>query len=185
LETLAKYNFCITYKKGIENARADALSRRSDFISKTDRKEALLKEGEDGLEYSREIATVFKVIKNPLLKQRIKDAYLRDARAQRAFAILHKDSFFLNKNGLIRFRRMVYLLEKIRKEFTKELYKELTTRHLKNEKTRDVVVACYYFPFIIKMVERVVKKCDIYQKAKTVRKALYSLLKLPNTLKEL
>jgi hypothetical protein len=80
---------------------------------------------------------------------------------------------------------MVYLLKKIRKEFTKELYKELTTRHFGNEKTRDVVAACYYFPFIIRMVERVVKECDICQRAKIVRRALYSLLKLPNTFKEL
>jgi hypothetical protein len=120
-----------------------------------------------------------------LLEQQIKDAYLRDARARRAFATPHKDSFSLNKNGLIRFKGMVYLLEKIRKEFTKKLYKELTTRHLGNEKTRDVVAARYYFPFIIRMVERVVKECDICQRAKTVRRALYSLLKLLNTLKKL
>jgi hypothetical protein len=56
---------------------------------------------------------------------------------------------------------MVYFLEKIRKEFTKELYKELTTKHLSNKKTRDVVAARYYFPFIIRIVERVVKECDI------------------------
>jgi hypothetical protein len=120
-----------------------------------------LKRGENGLEYSREIATVFKVVKDPLLERRIKDAYLKDARARRALATLYRDSFSLNKSGLIRFKGMVYFLEKIRKEFIKELYKELTTRHFRNEKTRDVVAARYYFPFIIRMVERVVKECDI------------------------
>jgi hypothetical protein len=59
----------------------------------------------------------------------------------------------LNKTGLIRFKEMVYLLEQIRKEFTKELYKELTTKHLGIKKTKDTVVACYYFPFIKRMVE--------------------------------
>jgi hypothetical protein len=146
----------------MENAKANALSQRSDFISKTDRKEALFKKGESSLKYSREIATVFKVIKDPLLKQQIKDVYLKDARARHAFATLYKESFFLNKNRLIRFKRMVYFLKKIRKEFTKKLYKELTTRHFRNEKTRDVVATRYYFPFIIRMVERVVKECDIY-----------------------
>jgi hypothetical protein len=134
----------------MENARADALSQRSDFISKTDRKEALLKEGEKGLEYSKEIATVFEVVKNPLLKQRIKDAYLRDARARRAFATLHRDLFFLDESGLIRFRRMVYFLKKIRKEFTKELCKELTTRHLTKRKDKGCSSSALLLPLYYK-----------------------------------
>jgi hypothetical protein len=56
---------------------------------------------------------------------------------------------------------VVYLLERIRKEFTKELYKELTTRHLRIKKTRDTVAACYYFPSIKRVVEQVVKEYDI------------------------
>jgi hypothetical protein len=69
--------------------------------------------------------------------------------------------FMLNKTRLIRYKGVVYLLERIRKEFTKELYKELTTRHLRIKKTRDAVTACYYFPFIKKIVKQVIKKCDI------------------------
>ena len=83
---MAKYNFRIAYRKGTKNAKADALSRRSDFISKTDRKEALLKEGENSLEYSSEIATVYEVIKDLAIKQRIKDMYLRDTKVCRAMA---------------------------------------------------------------------------------------------------
>ena len=56
---------------------------------------------------------------------------------------------------------MVYLLKEIRKLFVKELYKEKTVRHFKIEKTKKVVIAYYYFPFIRRMVERVVKECDI------------------------
>jgi hypothetical protein len=67
----------------------------------------------------------------------------------------------LNKARLIRFKRIVYLLKQIRKEFIKELYKELTTRHLRIKKTRDAVAACYYFPFIKKIVKQVVKKYNI------------------------
>jgi hypothetical protein len=48
---LAKYNFRITYRKGSKNARADALSQRTDYIGKTVKKETLLKEGDDYLEY--------------------------------------------------------------------------------------------------------------------------------------
>jgi glutamate racemase len=80
---------------------------------------------------------------------------------------------------------MVYFLKQIRKEFTKELYKELTTRHLRIKKTKDVVAACYYFPFIKRIVKQVVKECNICQKAKTLRKHLYRLLKLLDTPLEL
>ena len=69
LKTLAKYNFRIAYKKGTENAKADALSRRSDFIGKTDKRKALLKERENSLEYSSKIAMVYKVVEDPLIKQ--------------------------------------------------------------------------------------------------------------------
>jgi hypothetical protein len=69
--------------------------------------------------------------------------------------------FALNKTRLIRYRRVVYLLEQIRREFTKELYKEPTTRHLRIKKTRDAVAACYYFPFIKRIVKQVVKEYNI------------------------
>jgi hypothetical protein len=78
---LAKYNFRITYRKGTENAKANALSKRSDFISKTNRKEALLKEGDLRLKYSSKIAIVFKVVKDLTIKEQIKEAYYKDTSA--------------------------------------------------------------------------------------------------------
>jgi hypothetical protein len=99
-------------------------------------------------------------------KQRIKDAYLRNistqhAKAERQEANRGRLMFVLNKTRLIRYKGIVYFLKQIRKEFTKELHKELTTRHLKIKKTRDAVVACYYFPSIKRIVKQVVKECDI------------------------
>jgi hypothetical protein len=138
------------------------------------------------LEYSNKIATIFKVVKDPMIKQQIKDAYLRDISAQRARAEKQEANkgklmFVLDETGLIRYKGVVYLLEQIRKEFTKELHKELITGHLRIKKTRDAVAACYYFPFIKRIVEQVVKEYDICQKAKALRKHLYKLLKLLDT----
>jgi hypothetical protein len=67
----------------------------------------------------------------------------------------------LNKTRLIKYKEVVYLLERIRKEFTKELYKELITRYFRIKKTRDIVVACYYFFFIKRIVKQVVKEYNI------------------------
>ena len=57
---------------------------------------------------------------------------------------------------------MVYFPESIKKLFVKELHKALTLRHLGIKKTRDKVAECYYFPLIIKIIERVVKECKVY-----------------------
>ena len=114
MKTLAKYNFRIAYKKGKENARADALSRRLDFISKTDKRKALLKEGKNSLEYSSEIAMVYKVVEDPLIKQRIKNVYKGDTRAQCALTNKH-EFFYTDELGLIRFKGIVYLLKSIKK----------------------------------------------------------------------
>ena len=49
-ETLAAYNFTIAYCKGSENARADALSRRTDYVSpKEERPRAILKKTDAGI----------------------------------------------------------------------------------------------------------------------------------------
>jgi hypothetical protein len=91
----------------------------------------------------------------------------------------------LDKTRLIRFKGVVYLPKKVKKEFVKEIYKEPTVRHLRIDKTKEAVTACYYFPFISRIMERIVKKYDICNKSRTMTYKLYRLLMLLSTLKEL
>jgi len=57
-ETLARYNFIIQYQKGSENARADALSRRPDYVENEKPKHhAILRKTADGLTYHTTAAT--------------------------------------------------------------------------------------------------------------------------------
>jgi hypothetical protein len=91
----------------------------------------------------------------------------------------------LNKTGLIRFKGIVYLLEKLRKEFVKKIYKELLVRHLGINKTREAVTVCYYFSFISRIVKKVVKEYNIYNKSRAATHKPYKLLMLLLTLKEL
>jgi hypothetical protein len=86
---------------------------------------------------------------------------------------------------LIRFKGIVYLLKKLRKEFVKEIHKELLVRHLRINKTREVVVACYYFLFISRIVKKVVKEYNIYNKSRAATHKPYRLLMLLLILKEL
>ncbi len=74
------YNFTITYRKGLENARADALSRRQDYSGKpTERPRAILKEGEGGIEYNHELLATISVVEDDELEKRLKNAYAKDA----------------------------------------------------------------------------------------------------------
>jgi hypothetical protein len=86
---------------------------------------------------------------------------------------------------LIRFRKIVYLLKKLRKEFVKEIHKELLVEHLGINKTKEAVAACYYFLSISRIVERVGKECNIYNKSKATTHKPYRLLMLLLTLKKL
>jgi hypothetical protein len=96
-----------------------------------------------------------------------------------------KLGFVLDKTSLIRFKGVVYLPKKIRKEFVKEIYKELLVRHLGINKTRKAVTTCYYFPSISRIAERVVKECDVCNKSRAATHKPYRLLMSLLTLKEL
>jgi hypothetical protein len=107
------------------------------------------------------------------------------ARLQKYKENRRKPRFILDKTRLIRFREIVYLPKKVKRKFVKEIYKELLIRHLKINKTREAVAACYYFPFISKIAKKVVKECDICNKSRLTMHKLYKLLISLLTPKEL
>jgi hypothetical protein len=116
--------------------------------------------------------------------------YKRDAKACIAKKQKHKENkgkleFVLDKTRLVKFKKVIYLLKKIKKEFVKEIYKELLVRHLRINKTREAVATRYYFLFISKIVKRVVKECNMCNKSRLAMHKLYKLLMLLLTLKEL
>ncbi|KFZ16177.1 hypothetical protein V501_02352, partial [Pseudogymnoascus sp. VKM F-4519 (FW-2642)] len=105
-ETLAAYNFTITYRKGSENARADALSRRTDYVGpKEERPRAILKKTDAGMQYNELLATIA-IVEDSELEQRLKDAYATDETAKRT---LNKaeGNFSIDEQGLIRFKGLV------------------------------------------------------------------------------
>ncbi|KFY32643.1 hypothetical protein V493_00008 [Pseudogymnoascus sp. VKM F-4281 (FW-2241)] len=80
-ETLAAYNFTIAYRKGSDNARADALSRRTDYIGpKEERPRAILKETDAGMQYNELLATIA-MVEDSELEERLKKAYATDTQA--------------------------------------------------------------------------------------------------------
>ena len=78
-----EYNFVISYYKGLKNARADALSKWTNYVSyKQERPRAILKESAKGLAYNELLATIV-VVEDTELEGRLKKAYAIDEYAKR------------------------------------------------------------------------------------------------------
>ncbi|KFY86131.1 hypothetical protein V498_07592 [Pseudogymnoascus sp. VKM F-4517 (FW-2822)] len=107
-ETLAAYNFTITYRKGSENARADALSRRTDYIGpKQERPRAILKKTDAGIQYNELLATI-SIVEDTELEKRLKKAYATDECAKRVLNKVDGD-FAIDEQELIRYKGLVHL----------------------------------------------------------------------------
>jgi hypothetical protein len=80
---LSTYNFRIIYRKGSKNAKADALSRRSDYISQNIYKTYIIfrQEGED-IVYNRLELIAIVTINYELLLKELKEKYEKDAIAR-------------------------------------------------------------------------------------------------------
>jgi hypothetical protein len=69
----------INYYKGSENTRADALSRRQDYTSRsTKRPRAILKNIRDSIIYNYKLLATILIVKDTELEQRIKNVYTKD-----------------------------------------------------------------------------------------------------------
>lgn len=178
-EELSTLKFNITYRKGSENARADALSRRQDYSGKpTERPRAILKEGKDGMEYNHELLATVAVLEDEYLAKQIKAAYATDECAQR---VTHDptDDFTKDEDGLLRFKGLVYIPSNIRRAFVTEQHSLPAHGHQGIARTFERMARDYYFPGMRKQIETVIGECDICAKSKSERHAPYGLLKSP------
>ena len=180
-ETLASYNFRISYVKGSENARADALSRKPEYLSnKTHESRAILKEENDSLVFNRQqIAATSTLVGDPWTKK-IKQQYSDDQLAQHQVAGPTRD-FTVNGQGVLLFLGRVYVPARLRKELVTELHGLPAHGHQGIRKTRERIARTYYFPGLRKTVEQVVTNCDTCIRNKAARHAPYGQLTTPKT----
>ncbi len=95
---MSKYDFVIKYRKGSENGRADALSRRADHKEgMVPYEEAILQDSQHGLVLGRKtIAANFKVYDGQQ-EEIIKKAYSKDSTATRILGDLDNHRSFALK----------------------------------------------------------------------------------------
>ena len=181
-ETLASYNFIISYRKGSDNARADALSRRSDYEVGQARPKQMLKKIEDGYAYNACLAT-YAVLEDTELETKIKLAYPKDVDAKRALQQKPDitSNFSVDEQGLVRFQGLVYVPNAIKTELVRELHSLPAHGHQGIDKTQERIKRDFYVPGLWNVVKQVVSTCEICNKAKANRHAPYGLLKSPPT----
>lgn len=196
-EELASYNMKITYRKGSENARADALSRRADhMIGKIGLQPAVLKEEEDGslvpahmqiatawlnkseeetLVPVRPLAPVMRLEENDWMKK-IREAYDSDTIA-RELGILEEDPRITkDADSTILYLGLVYVPTRLREALIKDIHEAPAHGHQGIDKTIERITRNYYFPGLRRTVQRIISQCDLCIRSKASRHAPYGHL---------
>ncbi|KFY69492.1 hypothetical protein V496_00198 [Pseudogymnoascus sp. VKM F-4515 (FW-2607)] len=178
VETLATYNFTITYRKGSENRRADALSRRTDYIRpKEERPRAILKKTDAGIQYNELLATI-SIVENTELEKRLKKAYAIDECAKRVLNKVDGD-FAINEQGLIRYKGLV-LKEADRNSVLKGAWKSIALDFIvKLPLSRDPLTGVEYDSILV-ITERLTKygKFVPYLEASDAEALAYTFLRV-------
>jgi len=162
-EKLAEYNMKIQYTKGSDNGRADALSRRPDYMKDiTPDSGAILQENKDNITIRRSLNLTAHIVENEL-GQLIKTAYKKDATANR---ILENSAnlppHFNIENGYVSFDEKYYVpSNKDLQTKVIELHHDTPAHgHLGMEKTYELINKNYYWLHMRKDIEEYVKTCD-------------------------
>ena len=180
-ETLAKYNFQISYVKGSENGRADALSRKPEYHeNKKHVSHAILTAGESGLEYNKPqlAATVRLGISD--WQNELKQAYQKDAMTrQLGKGIPEGSKFVRDEQGMFLFQGLVYVPVTKRKKVIETHHDTREAGHRGVEGTIERISRNYWFPKMRKMVAQHVQNCNLCSKSKAERHKPYGKMKIP------
>jgi hypothetical protein len=111
----------IHYRKGSENARADAMSRREDYMKGEPKKgiQLLVRNADGTLQVNKIAAT--SMIRMNTFKDKIKEALLHNQLAAIVRDNLEEHASFEDKRGILYFDELVYVLKQLQQEFL-EMY---------------------------------------------------------------
>jgi hypothetical protein len=175
-ETLSELNLRISYRKGSENGRADALSRRADYeLTETDQVSgAILREDKDGsLVYNHSFAATIQLT-NDTWKEEIQKAQQGTAQIMGFEPREHAEDS-LNEGLMIR-EGLVLIPDSLVTRVIQQNHDEPTAGHTGVEKTIERITRTYTFPQLAKRVKEYVGNCDICQRIKHPRHKPYGFL---------
>ena len=179
-ELLSTFNFVISYTRGRDNAKADALSRRPDHEEKGRKyANAILRKEEHGIVYDHQtIASTHQESKD--LAKEIREAYEVDPMIRLIRERPGKyQEFRENAEGLVTFKGLIFVPTIMEKRVIEEHHGDLTKGHLGIEKTEERIARNYYFPGMNRKIREWIKKCDLCWKTKNSRHKPYGEMKTP------
>ena len=181
-EFLAAFNFKIAYVKGSENVRADALSRRPDYLSnKTHERRAILEATEEGLIHPQ-VAAISKAPEF-IFEKTLREAYEKDTTV-RGTEIWGSSQFKKDDNGFWRFNGRIWIPEKIKKQVVQEWHELPMHGHQGIAKTYERISRHFYCTAMLQVVREVVNQCELCIQSKAARHAPYGLKQSPETPRE-
>jgi hypothetical protein len=175
-EDIATFRMKIHYRKGSENARADAMSRREDYMKGEPKKgiQFLVRNADGTLQVNKIAAT--SVIRMNTFKDEIKKALLNDQLATTVRANLDEHAGFEDKHGVIYFDGLCYVPKRLQQEFLEMYHDGPVQGHPGTAKMLQWVQDRWYFPGMRQAIKEYVRRCDICRRNKHDRHAPYGLL---------
>ncbi|KAI7411517.1 hypothetical protein KC336_g12012 [Hortaea werneckii] len=175
-EELATFKLKIHYRKGSENGRADALSRRTDYM-KGDKPQQfqLLKQNADGTLQVNTIAATSSV-NAATLPTDIRDALATDAFATQVRATPTEYPKFSDSDGYLLFEGRTYVPTRVQQQLLQAFHDGPVRGHPGTSKMMQLMQTKYYFPRMRHAIEEYVRKCDICRRMKPDRHKPYGLL---------
>lgn len=179
-ETLATFNFKISYVKGTENGRADALSRKAEYQGNDEPpSRAILKEQDGGLVFNGAmVATVSRLVDNTL-EQRVKSHYDKDIFAKTS--LKGTSGPFTTDGGILRFNDKLYIPLGMQKDFIREQHELPAHGHQGIAKTVERISRGFFIQGLQRKVTEVVGNCDTCIRNKASRHAPYGQMRSPHT----
>ncbi|ERF69956.1 hypothetical protein EPUS_08767 [Endocarpon pusillum Z07020] len=154
-ETLSRYNFEISYRKGNDNAKADALSRRVDHSKDTKAPPgSILRLNPDGsMRYNDSVLAATFTISDQDQERQLIRAYQKDRLARE---IKKKPenypAFEIQDSGLILYKGLVYVANSAKDTILRRYHEEMPAGHQGIDKTLERISRLYYFPQMNKSV---------------------------------
>ena len=144
-EFLSEFNFEIIYRKGSENGRADALSRREDLKSPTEvQRAAILRTSDEGTLRlgSQQIDATWKVEPDQEWNQRIRSAYSKDELARN----WETNPEVSKEQDMLLFHDRYYVPKELQEELVKEIHEHPLHGHQGVYKTLTRTKRTWNFP---------------------------------------
>ncbi|APA11524.1 hypothetical protein SS1G_04937 [Sclerotinia sclerotiorum 1980 UF-70] len=178
---MATYNFRISYVKGNENARANALNRKPKYLqNKTHESHTILKQDNDALVHNKPQLAATSGVNYDTIKDIIKTEYSTDATAKKILAIPdNPERGFTIEDGFIHFHDKLYIPSNLAKDYVTEQHELPAHGHQGIIRTFARIRREVYFPKMRTIAENVVGNCDICIRNKAAQYAPYGQLKTP------